>query len=311
MSDDTFVVVKHDNAIVPGWILYNQDLEHSDIRLWAIFAASDSSTELSYSKIASFFKCSNRTILRSISRLEKVNALVVTRTKGKKNSYHLWPYLFETSDTGVTTTGDTGVTSDTGVTTLSDENSGTLYSLNNECTFTKSTDNFSEKVEGRKYGKNEYPDSFNALWKLYPRKTNKPGAYKCYLTKLKEGATEEQLMAAVVAYAASREGQDQTFTMHGSTFFGPNDRWQDFAGVGVKDPATDEYDATCAEIYDQWDADGMWIDPDSHEEVFQNPVMHGYNRPRNAENYFVASDGTPYDLNSSGERVAPGYWGSR
>lgn len=295
MADDTFKVIKSDTAIIPGWILYDSGLEHLDVRLWAILNASDSSTPLSYSKIADFFGCVRRTIMRSISRLESVGAIRVSRNQSQTNEYALWPF--------VAPGGDTEVTSDTEVTTSEDP---TLYLLNKNVLSKESTDNFSES-EGRRYARNSYPDEFNELWKIFPRKSNKPGAYKAYQATLKRGNQHSVLLAAVAAYAKLREGEDEKFTMHGSTFFGPNDRWQDFVEQ-ISDPSADEYDQSCAEIYEQWDFDGEWLNPDTGEACFQNPSIGGYIRPRGPENTFVALDGTLYQLNASGARVAPGYW---
>ena len=303
MVDDTFKVIKSDTAIIPGWILYDTNLEHLDVRLWAILNASDSSTPLSYTKIAEFFGCVRRTIMRSISRLEGVNAIQVVRNQSQTNEYTLWPFICSGGDMKVTTGGDTEVTSDTEVTTLDEP---ILYILNNNVLSKESTDNFPD-FEERRYVRNSYTDEFNDLWKNFPKKSNKQGAYKAYQTTLKRGAKHSVLLSAVIAYAKLRDGEDDKFTMHGSTFFGPNDRWQDFAPE-VSSPADDEYDQVCAEIYEQWDSDGMWVNPDTHEECFQNPSIGGYIRPRGPENTFVALDGSLYQLNASGARVAPGYW---
>jgi hypothetical protein len=261
------------------------------------------------SLMAEAMMVSERSITRSIKALREVKAIHVVATPGFPNAYIIWPGPGpEGIDTGVQTPETLVSPLDTGVHTQEAENDATLYSLNNTCTFEKSTENFSEKSPTRTYEKNQYPDEFNDLWKIYPRKTNKPGAYKKYQSTLKAGVSHVTLLAAVTAYAQSRLNDDPKFTLHGSTFFGPDERWRDFTDAPVSDPANDEYDALCAKIYDDWDLEGTWLNPDTRETTGQNPVIHGYNRPRGVDNYFVASDGTPYDLNSSGGRVAPGYW---
>lgn len=71
-------------------------------------------------------------------------------------------------------------------------------------------------------------DPFDATWALYPRKLNRKGAEKAWLARVKAGADPEDLYRATVNYARLREGRDPTTTMHGATFFGPNDRWEDY-----------------------------------------------------------------------------------
>jgi len=76
--------------------------------------------------------------------------------------------------------------------------------------------------------------SFNSLWEKYPRKINKAGARSVVIARLKssKGALLPELSEAVANYAALRAGQDQSFTMHPKTFFGPQERWKDFLNEG-------------------------------------------------------------------------------
>ena len=50
--------------------------------------------------------------------------------------------------------------------------------------------------------KNIYSVHFESFWKNYPRKKEKSKAYKCYLARLKDGFSEEQLLTACINYAA-------------------------------------------------------------------------------------------------------------
>lgn len=75
---------------------------------------------------------------------------------------------------------------------------------------------------------NAVEGAFDTLWKTYPRKVGKADALRAYRARLKEGATPEQLLTAVKAYAKSREGEDEKFTMHPSTFLGTGERWVEF-----------------------------------------------------------------------------------
>ena len=310
MSEEAIRVYATQGSFVPMWIAAHRDLSGNDVRLFVYLSACGHNGQtVTRNLMAEAMMVSERSITRSLKALREVKAIHVVTTPGFANAYIIWPGPGpEGVDTSVQTPWTQVSPLDTGVHTSEAKNDGTLYSLNNECTFQKSTENFPAESLARTYQKNEYTDEFNDLWKIYPRKTNKPGAYKKYLATLKAGVSHVTLLAAVNAYAHSRMNEDAKYTLHGSTFFGPDERWRDFSDAPVSDPANDEYDATCAVIYDQWDADGMWIDPDSREECYQNPSIHGYIRPRGADNNFVAGDGTPYDLNSSGSRVAPGYW---
>lgn len=153
--------------------------------------------------------------------------------------------------------------------------------------------------------KNAYSEDFEVLWKLYPRKTNKQGTYKKFLATMSKVSDVEYptILASVIAYAESREGEEEKYTLHGATFFGPDERWRDWV-VEPKSDSEREFDAICAVIYDQWDSEMMWVNPDTHEDCYQNPSTGGYIRPRGPNEAFVASDGTLYKFDPSNRRVA-------
>lgn len=75
-----------------------------------------------------------------------------------------------------------------------------------------------------------YPDTFETLWKEYPRKANKRGAFKAYEARLNEGVNEDDLMRAVTNYnrACEDKNTEERYIMHGATFFGPNRRYEDY-----------------------------------------------------------------------------------
>lgn len=50
---------------------------------------------------------------------------------------------------------------------------------------------------------------------------------KAYCARRKEGAEFPALHQATLRYAASRKGEPERFTMHASTFFGPDERWKE------------------------------------------------------------------------------------
>lgn len=151
----------------------------------------------------------------------------------------------------------------------------------------------------------EYSEKFKTLWKLYPNKKNKIGAYKKYKATLKahSDVTHEILLLAVENYRLAKQGVEESYLLHGSTFFGPDQRWRDWL-TKEEDQSLLEFEMESAVIFDRWDADMCWVSPDTGEECFQNPTIHGYIRPRGPQNTFVASDGTLYEFDSSGRRVA-------
>lgn len=77
-------------------------------------------------------------------------------------------------------------------------------------------------------GKDEYSPEFEAFWEKYPRKVNKRGAFKCWRTRLRSGVSVDNLMLAVEHYAAACAGKEEQYILHGATFLGPNNRWQDY-----------------------------------------------------------------------------------
>ena len=89
---------------------------------------------------------------------------------------------------------------------------------------------------------------FELVWAVYPRKVNKAGALKAYVARRREGHTAELLHKAAENYAAARRGEPAEYTMHGATFFGPNQRWQDWQGGSGSGEA---------ETSDTWEMTGL------------------------------------------------------
>jgi hypothetical protein len=90
-----------------------------------------------------------------------------------------------------------------------------------------------------------YPVEFDRAWQHYPRKTNKRGAFDAWRARVRSGIAVDELTRAVERYAevCLTEGTPTRFTLHGSTFFGPQERWRDYLG-----PPASEYDAPM-EVY--------------------------------------------------------------
>lgn len=73
--------------------------------------------------------------------------------------------------------------------------------------------------------KHEYTPGFEEVWAAYPRKVgaSKWDAFKAFRARLTEGATREEIMAGVQAYAAyvKAQGTSQQYMKLPETFFGP------------------------------------------------------------------------------------------
>jgi len=70
--------------------------------------------------------------------------------------------------------------------------------------------------------------TFDDCWEHYPRKLARKQAEKAWQARVRAGIPPDDLLAATLHYAQARAGQDQSYTMHGATFYGPNDRWRDY-----------------------------------------------------------------------------------
>ena len=86
----------------------------------------------------------------------------------------------------------------------------------------------SNKEVSNKDLSNTLVTAFDEIWNRYPRKVNRAGAAKAFKAAIQRGAQIDDLIRAVDNYATLCAGRDTQYVMHGSTFFGPNDRWQDF-----------------------------------------------------------------------------------
>jgi hypothetical protein len=73
-----------------------------------------------------------------------------------------------------------------------------------------------------------YEADFDAAWASYPRRIARKAALRAYTARRKTGATAEELHTAVEHFAAAMRGRNPEHILHGSTFFGPDERWRDY-----------------------------------------------------------------------------------
>ena len=78
--------------------------------------------------------------------------------------------------------------------------------------------------------KNKYICSFDDFWKIYPRKNDKSRAYKCYMARLNDGYSEDQLLTACKNYAKTCEENrtEQKYIKHAATFLSVNEPFLDY-----------------------------------------------------------------------------------
>lgn len=215
-------------AVVPEWIL-DSDVSDRAVRLFGVldrFAGVNDGAWPSRSTLAKRLKnCSVDSIDRALAELEEIDAITVERRKRADGSftsslYRLWPTNMELVTTGHHSghlaapmpppsrtdaeTGGSNPSEGTSEKTSSSVDDGLAKVSRIETLFT------------------------TTVWEHYPRKSARKAALKAFTARLKEGISPSALEIATKNYAATRIGQEPQFTMLGSTFFGPNERWKDF-----------------------------------------------------------------------------------
>ena len=292
------VVARRDilNSVpVPEWIILHPELSDRARTLWMVLAIASRGTlgipDTSHETLAARMDVSVPTLRRAVYELRDAGAITVLerfqKGRQKGNLYVLWP---ATEDGLRVITGDQG----------DHTRSPRVITGDQPISNPNERDNVHSDSKAKR-ARRTYTDQFAAVWAEYPRKVNKAGAESAFTARLRAGASFPDLLAATMAYAETRKGEEEQFTMHGATFFGPADRWRDFLPA-----APIVIDTEAALIFDDWDRDGRWVVPGG-DWCVDNPVKSGYTRPTNAEGHFVAADGTTYELNAQGRRVRVGF----
>jgi hypothetical protein len=307
LGDDTIIgtVTSERSVTIPGWIFSHSQLSDRAVRLWGYMKGaligSFAIPGTSHRSLALLLDVSPRSAREAIYELRDAGALTIVPTfengRQTRNTYYLWPAVPAGVASGEVATDCQGGSILPAV-----------YNTNNSIKDT--TQNSVKPAKARRSP--SYSEEFDSIWKVYPRRVNKAGTYGSFKATMRRGVSFDDLMTATVAYAASRIGQDEKFTMHGSTFFGSAERWRDYLpNAGLKDEVGPEGDElTAAVIYDLYDETGSWTDWESGEPVamVDNPAKHGYNRPRNKNGQLVDASGTPYVLDAQGVRRPVEYW---
>jgi hypothetical protein len=140
---------------------------------------------------------------------------VATPAAGRRRAEYRWmgpPACVQVSDTTLVSNSEGFVSNSD---ELVSETANPLLSSNST----------QRKVNGTRVSR---VDEFASTWAVYPRKLNRKGAEKAWQAQRRKGVAAVTLHTATVNYAAIRAGQDPATTMHGATFYGPNDRWEDY-----------------------------------------------------------------------------------
>lgn len=79
----------------------------------------------------------------------------------------------------------------------------------------------------------EYTREFEEFWSAYPRRISKRGAFKTWNTRLKEGVDITSLVRAAKNYSlvCEKNGTEERFIQHPSTFLGPSKKYEDYIDI--------------------------------------------------------------------------------
>ena len=201
-------------AVIPETVLF-ADIGANSVRLYAVLARYVGMNDFAWpsrAKLAERMHCSIRTIDSSIEELMKLGALTVQLRRtddGRKTSsaYYLHGKLLETSD----------------VQKLHHVEDDVQKLHIDGAKIAHERETMKERQTS-----SSFDSKFEEIWKSYPRKIAKQQCRKSVIARFKAKVSFDELLEATRNYAASRWGQDATYTMHGSTFYGPNERWRDW-----------------------------------------------------------------------------------
>lgn len=94
----------------------------------------------------------------------------------------------------------------------------------------------------KRSSRDEYSPEFEAAWQAYPKRTGgnpKPGAWKHWKARLKEGVKPEAMLEGVKRYAAFMQATGNTGTQYvkqAATFFGPDRHFEESWQVPTSQP---------------------------------------------------------------------------
>jgi hypothetical protein len=77
---------------------------------------------------------------------------------------------------------------------------------------------------------NIYSNRFEEIWSHYPRKEDKGLAYRCYMARINDGYSEDELLEATIGYEkeCNDSHREKRYIKKGATFYGVNTPFVDF-----------------------------------------------------------------------------------
>ena len=232
-------------ATIPEWVL-DAPISATAVRLFAVltrYVGTNDAAWPSRKTMAGRLHLSPTTLDRALVELTELGAIIMQpryRSDGSQTSslYYLWP---STPDS----TTDAPHPQERRPPSPSADTPPSPQTMTLEVTPMRK--NPKDRTPSNARRDFEVEVGFDASWDHYPRKVNRKGALRAWIAQCNKGATVEALSLAVLHYAMSMEGKEPTYIMHGATFFGPNDRWQDYLEEPILD-RTNEGDAGWALI---------------------------------------------------------------
>lgn len=100
-------------------------------------------------------------------------------------------------------------------------------------------------------------DAFDAFWDAYPRKVEKAKARRIFLTRVKEGASADDMVAAAGHYRdwCLGSGQESRYIKHAATFVGPDRHFEEFVAGAPAAAGTSGKGLSPADIAGVFDED--------------------------------------------------------
>lgn len=86
----------------------------------------------------------------------------------------------------------------------------------------------SEEAIVKSRGSVAYTPEYEILWRSFPKKVGKAAGFHSVQARLREGVSYADLLLATQTYALARRGQEPRYTLHPSTFFGPQRRFEEY-----------------------------------------------------------------------------------
>ena len=131
----------------------------------------------------------------------------------------------------------------------------------------------------------DYPEDFEAWWKIYPKPVDKKKTLGCWNKTMSErGGTVETIMTATTLYANKllERGTPKEYTLNSCTFLGPADppRWREYLPESISPETLSQ-----ARSWDEYD-----------RSLLGGPslVPPFFPRPQNSEGYLLDGEGRAY-----------------